>query len=152
MRKPDKSAIMSIPVGPEISTKPVQSGAGDSISDLASRLAGAGKRLDAASQAEEAPREVQMPFMSAAKSQVAISRPTAVLGVPDVPVVSKKGQMSLTGDVVILNNLKSLSKSEKLTNAEMVGEMLLVYTKLKELGRAQRYSAAEMLDVLLSKS
>lgn len=151
MRKPDKSAIMSVPVGPEVTTTPNKSGAGDSISDLAGRLAGAGKRVDAASPAQEVLREVQMPFMPAPRPPEPVTAPTASPATSEAPAVSKKGQMSLTGDLEILDALKSLSKSEKLTNAEMVGEMLAIYSKLKDLGQHQRYTAAEMLDVLIAK-
>ena len=138
MRKPDKAAIMAVPVGPELT--PQNSGAGESISDLASRLTGAAKSIDASPRPQAASEAISMPFS-----------PSVPATAPQAPTARQKGQMSLTGDLETLDALKALSKEQRNTNAEMVAEMMEIYTQLRALGEPQRYSAAEMLDVLMKR-
>ena len=64
-------------------------------------------------------------------------------------VADPKVQIAVAGPVRLLEPFKLLSKANKNSYAEMIGEMQAIYERLEKVGRRDRYGPKEFLEMLL---
>ena len=130
--------------------KEKKSGTGASIEELAARS----KVVTAEKSTNPAPMATTEPVESI-KTNWPDRDPKPVVHAPEAipePVAADpKVQIAVAGPARLLEPFKTLSKANKNSYAEMIGEMQSIYERLEEVGRRDRYRPEEFLEMLLGE-